>query len=102
MCGAQPLLVLAAPHLHGFRIVLDLAVVGIEVAVRDSTSQAMLESCSMVTATLPTATGALSFSPFRMPAMKLAKCRSVMESRPVRSADEVAFAGLELRSSSCP
>ena len=60
------------------------------------TSQAMLESCSIVTATLPTETGAFSFSPLRMPAMKLAKCASVMESAPMRSAVDVCLPHLEL------
>ena len=43
----------------------------------------------MVTVTLPTEMGAWSFSPWRMAAMKFAKCASVMESRPTRSADDV-------------
>src|SRR5450631_3179367 len=55
------------------------------------TSQATFESCSIVTATLPIETGALSFSPLRTPAMKLAKCASVIESRPVKSLDEVTL-----------
>ena len=55
------------------------------------TSHAMLESWSIVTATLPTEIGALSFSPLRIAAMKFAKCASVMESRPMVSEDEVVL-----------
>ncbi len=65
--------VIAAPILHSFRVVQNLSVAGIQCEVR-FTSHDTLDSCSIVTATLPTAIGALSFSPLRMAAMKLAKC----------------------------
>ena len=55
------------------------------------TSHAMLDSCSMVTATFPTDTGALSFSPLRMPGDEVREMRIGHRVAPDRSADEVVF-----------
>src|SRR5581483_2177103 len=46
---------------------------------------AMFEICSIVTLTLATGIGECSGSPFWIPAMKFAKCASVIESRPMIS-----------------
>ena len=45
------------------------------------TRHAIFESCSMVTLVSATLIGECSFSPVRMPAIRLAKCASVMASR---------------------
>jgi len=54
--------------------------------------QAMLERWEHGTATLPTEMGALSFSPLRISGDEVGRSgASVMESRPVRSEDEVVL-----------